>query len=91
MSSITETQIILFSGGTDSDGCARADFCNHGEFCPVQCDHATEMHCSGQFDYKTGKQTSADTCVPMKNGDCHAHCPVYCNEVFHKPELSLFL
>ena len=72
-------------------GCARADFCHYGDFCPVQCDYATEMHCSGQFDYKTGKQTRADTCVPIKNGDCHAHCPVYCNEVFHKPELSLFL
>ena len=71
----------MCSGGTGTDGCPGADFCHYGDFCPVQCDYATEMHCSGQFDYQSGKQISADTCVPMKNGDCYANCPVYCGEV----------
>ena len=65
----------------DSNGCTKPDYCSSGDFCPVDCDYTTEMMCSGQWDHKTGKQISADTCVPMKNGDCYANCPVYCGEV----------
>ena len=67
-------------GGTDSMGCAKPDFCHHGDFCPIQCG-ADEMMCTGQYDWATGKQVTQDTCQPMKNGDCYAHCPVNCNEV----------
>ena len=46
-------------------------------FCPVHC-KAEEMHCGGQWDPKTGKQMTSDTCMPMKDGDCMNSCPVYC-------------
>ena len=36
--------------------------------------------CSGDWDYKTGKQMSADYCIPMKNGDCYNNCHVSCCE-----------
>ena len=61
-------------------GCAKPDFCHHGDFCPIECG-ADEMMCPGQYDYATGKQVTQDTCLPMKHGDCYAHCPVNCNEV----------
>ena len=48
-------------------------------FCPVHC-KMDEMTCGGQWDPKTGKQMTADTCMPMKNDDCANSCPVYCNE-----------
>ena len=67
-------------GGTDSMGCAKPDFCHHGDFCPIECG-ADELMCTGQYDWATGKQVTQDTCQPMKNGDCYAHCPVNCNEV----------
>ena len=46
-------------------------------FCPVHC-KMDEMHCGGQWDPKTGKQMTADSCIPMKNGDCANSCPVFC-------------
>ena len=38
------------------------------------------MTCSGDWDYKTGKQMSSDYCIPMKNGDCYNNCHVSCCE-----------
>ena len=38
------------------------------------------MQCAGQWDPKTRKQMTADSCIPMKNGDCANSCPVFCNE-----------
>jgi len=66
-------------GGTDSNGCPKADFCYHEAFCPVECDTATQKHCEGQYDSNAGKKTSADTCIPRMNGNCENHCPVYCD------------
>ena len=48
-------------------------------FCPVHC-KSDEMTCGGQWDPKTGKQMTPDSCIPMKNGDCANSCPVYCND-----------
>ena len=72
-------------------GCAKPDFCHHGDFCPIECG-ADEMMCTGQYDWATGKQVTQDTCQPMKNGDCYAHCPVNCNEVrtFHPSQMKQF-
>ena len=36
------------------------------------------MLCPGPYDYETGKQTSPDTCMPSKSGNCNNHCPVDC-------------
>ena len=38
------------------------------------------MMCPGTWDAKTGEQTSADFCVPHKNGECAAHCPQTCQD-----------
>ena len=48
-------------------------------FCPVHC-KSDEMTCGGQWDPKTGKQMTPDSCISMKNGDCANSCPVYCND-----------
>ena len=37
------------------------------------------MICPGPTDYETGKPTSADTCMPIKSGNCHNHCGVTCS------------
>ena len=42
-------------------GCAKPDFCHHGDFCPIECG-ADEMMCTGQYDWATGKQVTQDTC-----------------------------
>merc|ERR1711902_457062 len=46
------------------------------KFEPAKCDAGKEMVCPGQWDPKTGEQTTPDTCMPMKNGDCMNHCPL---------------
>ena len=38
------------------------------------------MMCPGPWDPKTGEQTSPDTCIPHKIGDCAAHCTQECGE-----------
>ena len=53
------------------------------EFCPVDCDWEKEMSCPGQYDPKTGEKITADTCMPMKTGDCHDYCPKQCQEHEH--------
>ena len=50
------------------------------QFEPAKCDWEKEMVCPGMWDSETGKQTSPDTCMPMKNGDCMNHCPVDCGK-----------
>ena len=50
------------------------------EFCPVDCDWTKEMSCPGFWDPKTGEQTTPDTCIPMKDGNCINHCPMQCAE-----------
>ena len=52
---------------------------NYLGYCPVKCGK-DEMMCPGPYDYKTGKQMGSDTCMPMKNGNCHNSCPVNCGE-----------
>ena len=50
-------------------------------FCPTHCG-PEEMHCPGFWDPITGKQTAADTCMPMKDPatSCPNMCPVHCGE-----------
>jgi len=67
-------------GKMDSAGCKDPDYCHHGKFCPVECDWEKEMSCPGQWDPKTGEQMTADTCMPMKTGDCWNQCPQKCGE-----------
>ena len=50
------------------------------KFEPAKCDAGKEMVCPGQWDPKTGEQTTPDTCMPMKNGDCMNHCPLDCGK-----------
>ena len=50
------------------------------EFCPVDCDWEKEMMCPGDWDPKSGQQIMADYCIPNKNGDCPASCPIKCGE-----------
>ena len=38
------------------------------------------MMCPGDWDPKSGQQISADYCIPNKNGDCPASCPIKCGE-----------
>merc|ERR1711993_76774 len=72
--------MMMCPGMTHADGCKDPDFCNYGKFCPVNCDYEKEMMCPGTWDAKTGEQTSADTCIPMKSGDCYNHCPMDCGK-----------
>ena len=58
------------------------DFCHHGDFCPAKCGK-DEMSCGGHWDWETGKQITADSCIPMKvagakGEDCYNTCPVQC-------------
>merc|ERR1711994_95164 len=71
---------MMCPGGMDTQGCAMPDSCHPGKFCPVNCDWEKEMMCPGTWDAKTGEQTSADFCVPHKNGECAAHCPQTCQD-----------
>merc|ERR1711981_104517 len=71
---------MMCPGGMDPQGCAMPDSCHPGKFCPVNCDWEKEMMCPGTWDAKTGEQTSADTCIPMKSGDCYNHCPMDCGK-----------
>merc|ERR1711993_47883 len=71
---------MMCPGGMDTQGCAMPDTCHPGKFCPVNCDWEKEMMCPGTWDAKTGEQTSADFCVPHKNGECAAHCPQTCQD-----------
>merc|ERR1712223_130624 len=73
----------LCPGKVDSDGCEEPDYCYPGKFCPVDCDWEKEMSCPGQYDPKTGEKITADTCMPMKTGDCHNYCPKQCQEHEH--------
>jgi len=69
-------------GGKDWQGCYMGDFCSYKEdFCPVHCG-PEEMHCPGPWDHATGKQSSPDFCMPMKDPatGCHNMCPVQCAE-----------
>merc|ERR1712046_51788 len=50
------------------------------QFEPAKCDWEKEQVCPGMWDSETGKQTSPDTCMPMKNGDCMNHCPMNCGK-----------
>ena len=51
------------------------------KFEPAKCDYEKqEMMCPGTWDPKTGEQTTADYCIPMKVGDCYNHCPVDCGK-----------
>merc|ERR1711944_49596 len=72
--------MMICPGMTHADGYKDPDFCNYGKFCPVHCDYDKEMMCPGTWDAKTGEQTSADFCVPHKNGECAAHCPQTCQD-----------
>ena len=40
------------------------------------------MHCPGPWDHASGKQSSPDFCMPMKDPatGCHNMCPVQCAE-----------
>ena len=50
-------------------------------FCPVHCG-PDDLHCPGPWDHATGKQSSPDFCMPMKDPatGCHNMCPVQCAE-----------
>ena len=49
-------------------------------FCPVDCDLDWEKFCPGEWNNITGLQMTADTCIPLRNGDCMNYCPVTCGE-----------
>merc|ERR1711997_1183069 len=53
---------------------------SQAQFEPAKCDWEKEQVCPGMWDSETGKQTSPDTCMPMKNGDCMNHCPMNCGK-----------
>ena len=50
-------------------------------FCPVHCG-PEDMHCPGTWDHASGKQSSPDYCMPMKDPStgCPNMCPVQCGE-----------
>ena len=50
------------------------------EFCPADCNWDTETSCPGFLDPKTGEQSTSDTCIVAKIGDCENHCPMNCGE-----------
>ena len=50
------------------------------EFCPADCNWDTETSCPGFLDPKTGEQSTSDTCIVAKIGDCENHCPMECGE-----------
>ena len=55
---------------------------NYLGYCPVKCGK-DEMICPGPYDYETGKQTSPDTCMPIKSGRCNNNCGVTCSGKEH--------
>ena len=48
-------------------------------FCPGVCDYEKEQLCPGIFDEKSGKQMTADFCLPHKTGECINLCPIPCS------------
>ena len=50
------------------------------EFCPAECDGEKELMCPGKWNEDWTEQLTADTCMPMKNGDCMNHCPLDCGK-----------
>ena len=38
------------------------------------------MSCPGQWSQDWKEQITADTCMPMKTGDCYNYCPKQCGE-----------
>merc|ERR1711899_448777 len=70
-------------GGKDhATGCEHSGFCHpQDSFCPVHCG-PEDMHCPGTWDHASGKQSSPDYCMPMKDPatGCPNMCPVQCGE-----------